>query len=45
VAQFALEAGKPTELNLRSADQPEWFTEMDKNQDGFIQPTELDQDY
>jgi len=32
-------------VNKQSADLPEWFTKMDKNQDEFIQQKELDSDY
>ena len=30
---------------LRNGDFPQWFQEMDENNDGLIQPLELDKDY
>ena len=30
---------------LKSGESPKWFMEIDKNNDGLIQPLELDKDY
>ena len=46
---YLFESGKITEedhqMNKQSTGQPEWFTEIDTNQDEFIQLQELDNTY